>query len=58
MRRMLVRLSIMFGIMLYTMLNDYRLTKENERKMYELKQKYELKKDQAIKGKGTSPKEK
>lgn len=48
----------MFGIMLYTMLNDYRITKENERKIYELKQKCELEKGQAIKRKGTSPKEK
>lgn len=51
-------INIMIGILLYTMLNDYRLTKENERKKYELKQKYESGKSQAIKGKGTSPKEK
>ena len=51
-------ISIMFGIILYTTLNDYRLTKENERKKYKLKQKYESKKDQAIKEKGTNPKEK
>lgn len=51
-------ISIMFGIMLYTMLNDYRMTKEHERKIYELKQKCELEKGQTIKRKGTSPKEK
>lgn len=48
-------ISIMVGIMLYTMLNDYRITKEHERKIYELKQKYELEKKQGIKEKGGKP---
>lgn len=48
-------ISIMVGIMLYTMLNDYRITKEHERKIYELKQKYELGKNQGIKEKGGKP---
>lgn len=48
-------ISIMVGIMLYTMLNDYRTTKEHERKIYELKQKYELGKNQGIKEKGGKP---
>lgn len=51
-------ISIMIGIMLYTLLKNYLDTKESERKMHELMKKYESGKDQTIKGKGTSPKEK
>lgn len=49
-------ISIMFGIMLYTLLKNYLDTKESERKMHELMKKYESGKDQTIKEKGTSPK--
>lgn len=51
-------ISSMIGIMLYTLLKNYLDTKESERKMHELMKKYESGKDQTIKGKGTSTKEK